>query len=142
MKNINSERAKVGVYLLKKSFFARFLAHNTKNKQTKKARVSTYGQDFHHSQSLWTELYPTQNSYVGGPGPDAKVSTGGALGKRLGLAGVMGVGLSGWGGSLPLGRRAHSTRPHSALHVRMHEVAVYKAARGPWPRTKSSPSSS
>ena len=107
MKNINSERAKVGVYLLKKSFFARFLAHNTKNKQTKKARVSTYGQDFHHSQSLWTELYPTQNSYVGGPGPDAKVSTGGALGTRLGLAGVMGVGLSGCGG-VPASRKKGS----------------------------------
>lgn len=98
MKNINSERAKVRVYLLKKSFFARFLAHNTENKQTKKARVSTYGQDFHHSQSLWTELYPTQNSYVGGPGPDVKVSTGGALGKCLGLAGVMGVGAVRMGG--------------------------------------------
>ena len=38
----------MGVYLLKKSFFARFLAHNTKNKQTKKARV----------KHLWTKFSP------------------------------------------------------------------------------------
>lgn len=55
------KRAKAGVYLLKKSFFARFLAHNTENKQ--KSRVSIHGKDVHqhHTHQDWVVLPQPRN---------------------------------------------------------------------------------